>query len=481
MIFGPVVERLAALLVVAGACSPAPPRDAGSLPASRRAPPASKPAPAPAASTQPAAPTGIRWYRDDPAAALAQAEREHKLVVVDLWAAWCHTCLSMQEFVLTDAKLPQAVTRFVFLSIDTERAENSEFLSHFPTSGWPTFYVLSPKGPRVRGRWLGAASPSQFARFLADAEHAEELAQNGEATRKEPWTSLAEGDTLASEARYAEAAKRYADALARAPADWHRAPDVRVALSSALSRSGNISACVNMAFEPAFESLTPAISAADHASYTLGCAERLPASDPRRRRALERVEKRLVALCEQGADELTPDDRGDACGNLISVREALGSAAGAREAAEIRLRVLEAASRGMPDDVAVMYDPARVDTLLTLGRGDEALRLAEAREATLPDNYTPPYSIARVALKLGRWPLGLAAIERALRLAHGPRRANVYGVQADLLLGAGRERDAIAALEEQLRVLEALPEKQKRSEAERLAKARLEKLRRSAR
>ncbi len=118
----------------------------------------------------------LEWYRDDPNGAFARARREHKLVVVDLWAAWCHTCSSMQKFVLTGSKLPGANARYVFLAMDTEREQNAEFLRHFPTSGWPTFYVLSPDGPSVRGRWLGAASPGQFARFLADAERAQPAA-----------------------------------------------------------------------------------------------------------------------------------------------------------------------------------------------------------------------------------------------------------------------------------------------------------------
>ena len=146
MIPGPKPGRLAALLVFLEACAPAPRPHAAA---------ATVPS-----GTSPGA-TAIHWYRDDPAAALARAERERKLVVVDLWAAWCHTCLSMQEFVLTDAKLPDAGARFVFLAIDTELGRNADFLSRFPTSGWPTFYVLSPTGPVVRGRWLGAASPSQ--------------------------------------------------------------------------------------------------------------------------------------------------------------------------------------------------------------------------------------------------------------------------------------------------------------------------------
>jgi thioredoxin-like negative regulator of GroEL len=467
-----MLHRKVTLLAFAAACAPAPPRAATPDPVPPRHPVAA----ARPGVTAPA----IHWYEDDPAGALARATAERKLVVVDLWAAWCHTCLSMQKFVLTREKLPALAERFVFLAIDTELAQNAEFLSRFPPSGWPTFYVLSPAGPNVRGRWVGAASPSQFARFLADAEHAEELARSGSASTEEPWASLSRGDELASEARFADAAQSYAQALARAPADWHRAPDVRVALASALLRSGNTSACVELAFESSFAALTPAISAADHASYTLECAARLPETDARRRPARERVEKRLAALCERGAPELTPDDRGDACGNLVTVREALGDEASAKHAALIRLEVLQAAARGMPAEVAVIYDPALADTLLWLGRGEEALGILEAHELALPSSYTPPYSIARVAAKLGRFELGLAAIDRALELAHGPRRANVYGVKVELLLGAGRKRDALSALEEQLGVLQALPERQKRPDAERAARERLERLRASA-
>jgi tetratricopeptide (TPR) repeat protein len=173
---------------------------------------------------------------------------------------------------------------------------------------------------------------------------------------------------------------------------------------------------------------------------------------------------------------MTPDDRGDACGNLISAREALGDAAGAKRAAEMRLALLEDAARGMPDDVATIYDPARSETLLTLGRGEEALALLEGRERALPDSYNPPHYLARVALKLHRWELGLAAIERALGLSRGPRRANLYAVKADLLLLAGKRAEAKVALEAELEVLTGLPPGQKRPEAERGAREKLTEL-----
>jgi thioredoxin-like negative regulator of GroEL len=414
-----------------------------------------------------AANAGIKWFKDDPEAAFARARSEQKLVVVDLWAAWCHTCLSMKEFVLTDAKLPGVAARFVFLSLDTELEKNADFLRRFPTSGWPTFYVLEPAGPSVRGRWLGAASPGQFARFLADAEHA--------GTPSVATALLASAGELAAERRYAEAARTYREALERAPGDWERAPDVRVALASALLHANDPGACVDLALAVP-EGVRSPISVSDFAASTLDCAERLPPEDARRRKAEERAAAELRPWCEQGGSELTPDDRGDACGNLMAAREALGDSRGARNAAEIRLAVLEDAARGMPDDVALIYDPARLETLLALGRGDEALRLVEAREVALPQNYNPPYYVARVALKLGRWERGLQAADRALALAYGPRRANVYALKADLLLGAGRPLEAVAAVKAQIATLAALPEGQKRPEAERQARERLAKL-----
>jgi thioredoxin-like negative regulator of GroEL len=421
---------------------------------------------------------GISWYRDEPDAAFARARQEKKLVVVDLWAPWCHTCLSMQAFVLTDAKLPGAGARFVFLSLNTELAKNADFIERFPTQGWPTFYVLAPDGRSVRARWLGAASPGQFARFLADAERVDSAAAAQTPGESEALGLLTVAAELAAERRYAEAAVQYRVALDHAPSDWVRAPDVRVALASALLKANEPGACVDLALSAPAADVRAPVSVSDFAASTLDCADRLPANDSRQRRARERAASELALLCEQGSAELTPDDRADACGSWMAAGEALGDVAGARRAAETRLAVLEDAARGMPDTVALIYDPARSETLVALGRGEEALELLRARAAALPDNYNPPYYAARVALRLKRWELGLEAADRALALAYGPRRANVYGLKADLLLGAGRKREAVEAVKSQVATLSSLPEGQKRPEAERSARERLSALER---
>jgi tetratricopeptide (TPR) repeat protein len=215
------------------------------------------------------------------------------------------------------------------------------------------------------------------------------------------------------------------------------------------------------------------VSLADFSSTVLGCADALPSQDPRVRKARRAVAEVLLPLCERGHPEFTPDDRGDACGTLIEAREALGDRPGTLKAARTRLGVLESAAAGMPDEVALIYDFARSETLLLLGRGTEAISLLEARERALPQNFNPPHYLARVYRALRRWDAGLAAIDRALALAYGPRRAGLFSVKVDLLRGAGRTEEAQRTLEEQLAVYRALPEGQKRPSAEQKVEAEI--------
>ena len=371
----------------------------------------------PPISAEPTRHHGIPWYRDAPAAAFSQAKREKKPLVVDLWAAWCHTCLSMQAFVLTDAMLPGVRDRFVFLAIDTERAENAEFLQRFSATVWPTFYVLDAEGPAVRGRWLGAASPAEFVRFLDEGARAVELGQKDGFAAGDPRAALSNADRLAAEKRFEAAAEEYGKALARAGKNWPRRSSTLVAQIASLAKARAYPACAELALT-AISETGSGVNAADFASFALSCAANLPKGDARTDAVRRRAEQRLARLCRlppPGAaksatpafTELTPDDRADACGNLRAARSELGDARGAMRAAELGLSIVVAASHGLPDEVALTYDRAYSDFLSFLGRGEEALARLQAREAALPDNYNPPHLLSRVYRTLGRWDEGL--------------------------------------------------------------------------
>ncbi|HET9954958.1 MAG TPA: thioredoxin family protein [Polyangiaceae bacterium] len=408
--------------------------------------------------SQPAA----RWFEDRAQAAFELAEQRGQLVFADLWAPWCHTCLSMREHVLDVRRVP-SLGRVVLLAIDTERAENASFLQQYPVGVWPTFYLIDPRTRSVRGRWLGAASPEQLDRFIGDG------AQPG----SQAAILLSEADAAAAKRAWLQAAKFYRGALESAPAGWPRRGDVLVSLASSLYKQESFEECLQLALS-AVQWVPPSISAADFAATTLGCAERAgEGSKDSARRVRQALAGLLQGLCASAAPGASPDDQADACGSLRRAREALGDREGARQAAEQGLAVIERATLGAKPDSQLIYDWERTSNLVYLGRKREALELLMQRERDCPQSYNPAHYLARLYRDAGEWEAGLAAIERALAKAYGPRRAGLVGVKVDLLRGAGRTSEARATLEQQLSEYRALPEGQKQPEAEATVQKRL--------
>ncbi|HET6583191.1 MAG TPA: thioredoxin family protein, partial [Nannocystaceae bacterium] len=135
------------------------------------------PVAAPAVASDPAACEGaereggaLRWFHDDYPRALACARAKGVPLAIDMWAPWCHTCLSMQAYVLTDERLADYDRRYVFLALDTDRDANASVVGKFPPAAWPTFFAVSPVDESVQSRYVGAATVEEFARFLDDGE-----------------------------------------------------------------------------------------------------------------------------------------------------------------------------------------------------------------------------------------------------------------------------------------------------------------------
>ncbi len=408
-------------------------------------------------------PRELNWFENEPDAAFAAATERKQLVFADLWAPWCHTCLSMQQQVLRPDQVPE-LGHVVALAVDTERAENERFLQAFPVGVWPTFYVIDPRTRQVRARWLGGATAQQLSRFLKDAS----------ASDDGPAALLGEASALAAQRRFAEAEAKYRTALATAPADWHRRADALVALISSLLKQRRYAECLKLALESA-TSLPSSVSSVDFASTSLSCADNTPEeSDAATVRRL--VEGTLARDCETRAPGVSLDDHADACGNLRRARVALGDAAGARHAAERALQVIEAGARDAPAETQLIYDWERTQNLVYLGRSPEAIALLLERERALPTSYNPPHYLARLYRDSAQWNPGLLAIERALSKAYGPRRIGLLAIKADLLKGAGRPSDARAVLQQQLADYRALPAGLRQRDAEAAVEKRLSEL-----
>jgi thiol-disulfide isomerase/thioredoxin len=438
------------------------------LGAACHAPSAAGPVTAPAQATvaptpRSETPQALDWFENQAEAAFAAAAERKQLLFVDLWAPWCHTCLSMQDQVLRPDQVPE-LGGVVALAIDTERAENERFLQTYPVSVWPTFYVIDPRTRQVRARWLGGATAEQLSHFLKDAS----------ASGDGPAILLREASALAAQQNFAGAETKYRAALATAPANWPRRADALVALISSLLKQRRYADCLQLALESA-KSLPPSVSSVDFASTSLSCADKTPeASQALAVRKL--VEATLTRDCETRAPGVSLDDHADACGNLRRARVALGDTAGARRAAESALQLIETGARGAPPETQLIYDWERVQSLVYLGRSAEAVALLLERERALPASYNPPHYLARLYRKSAQWDAGLLAIERALSRAYGPRRIGFLGIKADLLKGAGRRDEARAVLQQQLADYRALPAGQRLPDAETAVEKRLTEL-----
>ena len=86
----------------------------------------------------------LKFIDDDYPKALATARAQHKPLFVDFWATWCHSCLSMQRYVLADPAMKPLADEVVWASIETETEKNKPVVEMYPLDGWPTFLLIDP-------------------------------------------------------------------------------------------------------------------------------------------------------------------------------------------------------------------------------------------------------------------------------------------------------------------------------------------------
>src|SRR4029453_6729332 len=72
--------------------------------------------------------SALPWIEDDFGRALTEAKSKKLPIFVEAWAPWGHSCRWMRAFVFTDKALTQRAGQFVWLSIDTEKAQNAAFV-----------------------------------------------------------------------------------------------------------------------------------------------------------------------------------------------------------------------------------------------------------------------------------------------------------------------------------------------------------------
>lgn len=412
----------------------------------------------------------IRWFHDDYDGALACARARKQPLVVDLWAPWCHTCLSMKATVFQDAQVGEASRRFVFLALDTDREVNAKAVAKMPPGAWPTFYVISSADEAVQARFVGAASKAQFLDFL---EHG---ARGDSATTATGSSDdlLRQGDRAVVIKDYPAAVTSYKAAIAAAPAGWARRPDALVSLASAYRRADDQAGCLALG-ESALKDTGLAASATDFLVVTLECATAAAEKEPARIKAFrEAAAARLTTLLADPAAQLSVDDRSDAMMNLRALQDELGQKDAARATATAQRALLdEAAAKAATPFAAMTYNWPRAEVYVYLEKGLELVPALEKSAADLPSEYDPPYRLAWVLFKSGKLDEAVTWNERATKLAYGPRKVRVLALSADLAAARKDFAAERAARAEIVSTFEALPAEQANPEALAKAKAAL--------
>lgn len=402
-------------------------------------------------SEPPAPPThlvgALAFHEDRYDLALAEARRRGLPLFVDAWAPWCHTCLSLKSQVLADPALAPLAGRFVWLSVDTEREHNQPFLARFPVLVWPTLWVIDPRDERPLLRWPGSLRRDELRQLLDDVSAA---FHQGHAPRGEA-AALLLAERAAAEGKVEEAIRGFREALAAAPEGWGLRPRAADGLVTALREAKKHGECVAAAKEE-LPRAGRGTSAANVALHGLLCAGKL--GD---RLRIEEAAKAVERIALDPTWELLPDDRSSLHEELVFLRKEQGDREGSRMQAETWSAYLEeqAAKARNPEERRV-FDAHRMVAFLELERPERALALVEQSAREQPEDYNHPARLAKIHLTAGRTGEALAAIDRALTLAYGPRRLRLFDLKARILEKRGDGAAARAALEQGVREGEAM-------------------------
>jgi len=79
---------------------------------------------------------------------LATAAREHKPVLIDMWATWCKNCLTMDQTTLKDAGVVSALEGYVKIKFQAENPDEQPakgVMQRFDAVGLPAYVILHPK------------------------------------------------------------------------------------------------------------------------------------------------------------------------------------------------------------------------------------------------------------------------------------------------------------------------------------------------
>ncbi|HEX3731140.1 MAG TPA: DUF255 domain-containing protein, partial [Opitutaceae bacterium] len=100
------------------------------------------------------------WSND----VFARARREHKFVLLDLEAVWCHWCHVMDETTYRDPRV-QALFGSNYLAVRVDQDSRPDLANRYEDYGWPATVIYGPDGTEIVKK-QGYVEPDAMVRLL---------------------------------------------------------------------------------------------------------------------------------------------------------------------------------------------------------------------------------------------------------------------------------------------------------------------------
>ncbi len=361
----------------------------------------------------------LPFIENDYERALALAKETKRSIVVDTFASWCHSCLSMRSFVFEDPKVIAHANDVVWLVLDVDKKENEAILKRLLPPALPTFYRLDSNG-EVTSKWIGTMSVDEFTRFVTTARPDKSIS--------------AKMVELLEEKKYTACQEAVLEVLAKKPA----------ASADMLGVAINGIECAK--------------AERDASAETGKSSTKPPAAfSPAKKESFLRMTNWLAALVDDFSYDALADDRSGAFETLVDALRELKDEPRRRSFAEHWVRFLEGqVTLATTKEARVVFDSHRLLAYAETGDPTRSIPMLEESAKDFPNDYNPPARLARTYFTLQRYPEARTAIGRALSLAYGPRKLRLFELAADIESKSNDRASEKAALDSALELAKTL-------------------------